>query len=375
MSSLPIINTTMMKEITKRTFIEGVKRPLFFLGKGGIGKTEIIAELAKEMNIGYIDIRLLLYTETDIKGIPYPDDAHKFTIWLQNDILPRADKHGEKGILVFDEITSAMKSVRTAIYQLLNERKLGEYELPEGWNVVCLGNGEEDGGDYNGMEGNFANRCSMFRVTPDIEAFKDYAGKDGFNSMVLAFLSWQPSSLHTYAEGNGSEEDSLLFASPRSWKAVSDLLNATDSNIDMITELRIKSNIGTVVGETFTAFCKFRDKQVDTEAILEGRTKKVPSETEAVYLTVQSLVQLMAQRLKEDANNHRNKVSKKIMTQCSNGLRWILSIKSVETAVMGVKDFISLAKREAVQLLMSEEFDQACPEFEAFATKHKDILR
>ena len=150
-SNLPVVTVKQFCQIVRMQFEEGNKRPIFGLGKGGIGKTESIADLAKELNIGYIDIRLLMYSEVDLKGIPYPDEHHVSTVWLQNDILPKVERDGEKGILVLDEITSVARSVRTAAYQLLNERRLGEYILPDGWLVVCLGNGEDDGGDFQGL--------------------------------------------------------------------------------------------------------------------------------------------------------------------------------------------------------------------------------
>lgn len=146
---LPAVSVDEFKNIVKRHLENDLQRPIFGLGKGGIGKTESIANLAiKELGIGFVDIRLLLYSESDLKGIPYVNEAHSHTIWLQNDILPREDRDGAKGILLLDEVTSCSKSVRTAAYQLLNERSLGEYHLPEGWQVVCLGNAEEDGGQY-----------------------------------------------------------------------------------------------------------------------------------------------------------------------------------------------------------------------------------
>lgn len=369
---LPIITMSEAKEIVKLTIEEGEKRPLFFLGKGGIGKSASIEALAKELNIGYIDIRLLLYTETDIKGIPYPDDNREYTVWLQNDILPRVERDGEKGILVFDEITSAMKSVRTAIYQLLNERRLGDYKLPDGWTVVCLGNGEEDGGDYNGLEGNFANRCSLFRVQPDIDAFKEYALLAGFNNLVIAYLNWCNSDLQTYSDDVESEEN-LVFASPRSWKAVSDILNRTGS-MDKITQLRIKSNIGTLVGEKFITFCDYRESAIDIDDILAGKKVKQPKNSEAVYLTIQNLVSRMGDIVALD-NNLIAGFSEEVLVKCSNGVKWLLGLDKLEYSVMGIKDFITYNKVAVPTLLLSDAFDSYCPELEAFATKNKEVFR
>ena len=126
-SNLPSVNVYTFTKIIELQFKEKNFRPIFGLGKGGIGKTESIMELAKKkLHIGYVDIRLLLYSETDLKGIPYPSTDHVRTIWLQNDILPTVEKDGETGILVFDEITSCARSVRTAAYLFLKERRFGD---------------------------------------------------------------------------------------------------------------------------------------------------------------------------------------------------------------------------------------------------------
>lgn len=365
---LPVISTKTMKQVVRLSVEEGEKRPLFFLGKGGIGKSKIVESVANEMGIGYIDIRLLLYTETDIKGIPYPDDAKEFTIWLQNDILPREEKDGAEGILVLDEITSAMKSVRTAIYQLLQERKLGNYVLPDGWRVVCLGNGEQDGGDFNGMEGNFANRCSMFKVEADAESFRRFGMETGINPYVLAYIGWAPGDLQTYNDDDITEEG-LLFASPRSWEAVSNILNKVNKEITALDEVRIQSNIGTEVGEKFCTFIKFKESIVNIEEILKGKTKKIPEHTEAVYMTVQNLVTEMAKVVKSSDVTEEEKIKR-----VGNGVRWLLSIPRLEIAIMGFKDFMDVGGVNALTITVHPDFDKVCPELEEFAKEHKEIF-
>lgn len=371
-NNLPTVTVDQFTTIVKRQFNEGIRRPIFGLGKGGIGKTESIADLAKELGIGYIDVRLLLYSEVDLKGIPYPNVNHTATIWLQNDILPRADRDGEKGILVFDEITSCAKSVRTAAYQLLNEGRLGEYVLPEGWMIVCLGNGEEDGGDYQGMEGNFANRCSVFNVTHNLEAWKDWAYSKGVNYLVLGYVSWRPSDLHTFTPDSESE---MLFASPRSWKAVSDVLNIYGFNKnDEITNLRILANVGSRVGNNFISFCKYKDTSVEPSEILAG--KKVPeiTEMEVLFLTMQGVISLMSEAVKIDKTNH-GRITNGTMEKCANGIKWMIGLKSVEHQVMAVKDFVSTDRESVTQLFLSPTFNEMCPELMQFASKNNAIFK
>lgn len=372
-SNLPSVTVEQFTEIVKMQFNEGSNRPIFGLGKGGIGKTESIMDLAKkELNVGYIDIRLLMYSEVDLKGIPYPDEHHTATVWLQNDILPRADRDGERGILVLDEITSVARSVRTAAYQLLNERRLGEYVLPDGWMIVCLGNGEEDGGDFQGMEGNFANRCSIFNVIPNLEAWKEWAYKAGINYLVLGYVSWKPGDLHTY---NPESETEMLFASPRSWKAVSDILNIRGFNKDdNIGILRILSNVGSRVGNNFVAFCKYKDYAVEPSDILNGTKVPEITENEILFMTMQGVIKLMADQLKVDKTNNGS-LTEQTLRKCANGIKWMLSLKSVEHQVMAIKDFVTNDRELITQMFLNPTFNQMCPELMAFTRQNNTIFR
>lgn len=118
----------------------GVTSPILILGKAGIGKTEQITQLAKDEGIGYKEIRLLLYDAAELKGIPYADRETQTTKIFPQDIFPTAERDGERGILVLDEVTSCQAQLRTAVFQLLDaKRSLGSYKLPDGWMIVQIG--------------------------------------------------------------------------------------------------------------------------------------------------------------------------------------------------------------------------------------------
>lgn len=370
-NNLPIATIEQFTEIIKQQFQEQNYRPIFGLGKGGIGKTESIADLAKELGIGYIDIRLLLYSEVDLKGIPYPDSSNTHTIWLQNSILPIASRDGDKGILVLDEITSPSKSVRTAAYQLLNERKLGEYILPDNWLIVCLGNGEEDGGDFQGMEGNFANRCSVFNVVPNLDAWKSWAYRSGVNYLVTAYVSWRPSDLHTYNPDN----EEMLFASPRSWNAVSDILNRHPfDKDDVLTQMRILANLGTRVGNQFISFCKLKDKAIEPSDIVAGRPVGRINEQEVLFLTIQGVIKLMHDAIDIDRTNNGGLLSIDTCTKCANGIKWMLTLDSVEHQVMALKDFVKSDRMAVTKMILNKDFMAMCPELSEFMQKNRVIF-
>lgn len=371
-NNLPSVTVDVFTKIVEAQFNEHNYRPIFGLGKGGIGKTESIKDLAQRLNVGYVDIRLLLYSETDLKGIPYPNAEHTKTVWLQNNILPTVEKDGIRGILVLDEITSCSRSVRTAAYQLLNERKLGEYELPSEWLIVCLGNGEEDGGDYNGIEGNFANRCSVFNVVVDTEAWKDWATAHGINELVIAFISFKPEYLHSF---DPDKETDILFASPRSWTGVSDIINKIGYDKDnYVLQCRIIGNVGKQVGDTFVAFCKYKDNTVDPMEILKGSEIPKISQNEILYITIQSCVKLLTERLTQESQVGQLTVDS--VKYVANFTRWLLTSTSLDNSVMGLKDLLRQNKRAVTQIIMnpSTNFRTLCPEWSKFVNEHGDIF-
>lgn len=373
-NNFPVVNIQEFTGIIKKQLLEGNYRPVIGIGKGGIGKTESIEELAKkEMGIGHVDIRLLLYGETDLKGIPYPDEKHVKTIWLQNNILPVAERDGERGLLVLDEFTSAPRSVRTAAYQLLNERKLGEYVLPPGWIIVCLGNGIADGGDFNGMEGNFLNRCSAYTVASDFSVWKEWALNNGINPLVLSYLTWNVKHFHTF----DPDDEYNLFASPRSWEAVSNIMNCPNADInDRMTYLRVCGNVGTVIGSSFGAFCKLRVHATAPEDILSGRAGVFSGDHQVLLITVQSvLTQFIAEAKASVANI--GDLTDQVVVRGANMLKWLLNLKGegmLEVQIMAIKDISKNSTQVAHKLLFSPITDQVCPEFARFIKYNKGVL-
>ena len=371
---IPIVTVKQFTEIVKMQLDEGNTRPIFGLGKGGIGKSESIQNLAvNELGIGFIDVRLLLYSEVDLKGIPYPDKEQNYTVWLQNNILPRVERDGEKGILVLDEITSCDKSIRTAAYQLLNERRLGEYKLPDGWLIVCLGNGEDDGGDFQGMEGNFANRCSVYEVTYDLDTWKEWGYKSGINALVLAYVTWAPKDLHTY---DPDKENEILFASPRSWKAVSDILNTYgfSENVPNLS-LRINGNLGTYVGNRFFAFCKFKEANVNPGDIVLGNVNRSPEKLEILFITIQGVIKILRDCIEKDLKCN-GELTKQTIVYISNSIKWFLKLDKLEYRISAIKDLIAVNKNVIVKLMtQNTEFKTLCPELLQFAGENKEVFR
>jgi len=249
------------------------KLPVFIWGAPGIGKSSIVKSIAKEKNLEFIDLRLSLLDPTDLKGIPFFDADSNEGVWAKPSFLPKeSDKRD--GILFLDEINTAPPSVQASAYQLILDRKIGDYTLPSGWSIISAGNRENDRGVIYKMPPPLANRFVHFEMEVDFEDWKNWAYKNSIDSSIIAFLSYDKSMLFRF-DATSSQKS---FATPRSWDFVNTILK---SGID--NKLLLESISGAIGKEAGVAFMSFRKVMLDLpplEEILDGTLKSIESITD-----------------------------------------------------------------------------------------------
>src|SRR6056297_1721926 len=123
---------------------QGHHTPVMLWGPPGVGKSQIVAEVAGRHDVPVIDVRLSQMEPSDLRGIPFR--SGELVEWAVPAMLPDAGRHGPRGILFLDEITSAAPTVSAAAYQLILDRRLGAYEVPAGWAIFAAGNRQGDRG-------------------------------------------------------------------------------------------------------------------------------------------------------------------------------------------------------------------------------------
>lgn len=318
----------------------GNTQPVLILGKAGIGKTEQITELAKSEGIGYVEVRLLLYDVAEIKGIPYADKETKTTKVFPTDLFPRVDRDGERGILVLDEVTSCQSQLRTAVYQLLDQkRQLGEYHLPDGWMVVALGNGPEDGGNFQGMEGALLNRCACYRVQASAVDWTKWARRNDVNPAVIAFIEQNPDKLHTLTQEKWEETDgAYVFASPRAWTLAARMLQIFEQDEAMQAQMSpedkeyfVRDIVAGYVGEEtallFGSIYALKSKMINVLDILAGKKPKFEDgfDNSLKYIVAESLGQTLQRELSEA--KIISQLSKKQVEMILNTIEWTLELK------------------------------------------------
>lgn len=384
--NMSVVNINTFRELIKEQLEDGDLKPVLGIGKAGIGKTESIAGLCKELGIGFRELRLVTMNETDLLGIPdYVDrvaeDGTKYrtTTFASNDMLPIASRDGERGILCLDELTSASKTIRAAAYQLLEEKRaLGNYKLPNNWLVVALGNGPEDGGVFQGMEHTITSRCRCYYVEPELDAWKRWAVNHGVNATVIAFVSFEPEYLHKFPE----DADSIqVFPSPRSWASLSRKLNDREKRgaiKDEMISIYAAAEVGMEVATKFAAFYKYNQQKIDVEAVLKGKPVGDISDMpmEAIHISVESLIK----NLKEKYNTCNSSDFQLYMARVVNALIAIADVR-LDAAAQGIKEIRFIAKGEnqetdIVKYMLDNDsiFSKNCPKFEEFADNNADIF-
>jgi hypothetical protein len=192
----------------------------FVRSSPGVGKSQAIQQLGKEMGRNVIDLRLALLDPVDLWGLPYVEGG--LARRALPEFLPNAERDGEKGILFLDELTSAPQAMQAAAYQLVLDRRLGDYKLPPDWAVIAAGNKTTDRAIVHKSSTALNNRFAHFEVDVDHEEWTAWALGADMPIELVAFLRYRPDLLHSF-DPNSSE---VAFPSPRSWEFVGRLVSS-----------------------------------------------------------------------------------------------------------------------------------------------------
>ncbi len=298
--------TILDREFTSTT--EGHHTPVMLWGPPGVGKSQIVAEIAGKHGVPVIDIRLSQMEPSDLRGIPFR--SGDTVEWAVPGILPNAERHGPRGILFLDEITSAPPSVSAAAYQLILDRKLGEYEVPEGWAIFAAGNRQGDRGVTYTMPAPLANRLSHFEVETNLDDWVAWAWANGIDERVIAFLRFRPELLFDFDPAHNP----VAFPSPRSWEFAHRSLQKFGANPKLLLGT-LQACVGPAAGIELHAFINSLDKMPDLDDIVTGREVPVPDEIDLQYAVAAALVG-RAIRARDDDN--ANEVIGHILNYANN---------------------------------------------------------
>jgi MoxR-like ATPase len=213
-------------------------------GRPGVGKTQIVQQMADRMGARLFDLRLTTIEPQDLRGLPYYDHETKRTIWYRPEDLP------EEGpaVLFLDELTAASPYLQPTVYGLLQERRVGRHLLPESVFVVAAGNAVEDGAVAYEMGTALSDRLVHMTVRATAADWLDnFAVPRGLHPAVTAFIRVRPDLLETTEEA--LERGQMISATPRSWERVSRILRSVSDR--RVRNVMVAGTVGEAVAAEF----------------------------------------------------------------------------------------------------------------------------
>jgi len=190
-----------------------IKHSVFLWGPPGIGKSSVVKGVAKSNDLELIDLRISQLAPTDLRGLPYIEDGQ--ARFAPPSFLPTEGT----GILFVDEFNMASPSMMSIAQQLILDRRVGDYAVPDGWFIVAAGNRAEDRAAVSQMPSPVANRFIHFNVESDLASWKEYAISNNMNEQIVSFMNFRPQLLFDF------NKNATAWPSPRSWEFADSLMS------------------------------------------------------------------------------------------------------------------------------------------------------
>jgi ATPase family associated with various cellular activities (AAA) len=300
-----------------------IKRPVFMWGPPGIGKSDIVKQIGDEFDREVIDVRLSLWEPTDIKGIPYYNSTQNTMTWAPPAELPTDPD--STAILFLDELNSAAPATQAAAYQLILNRRVGTYVLPDGVSIIAAGNRETDKGVTYRMPAPLANRFLHLELTYSFDDWQEWAVNNKIHEQVVGYLGFAKQDLYDFDPKSSSRS----FATPRSWSFVSELLGDDDLDENTLTDL-VAGAVGEGLAVKFMAHRKVAKQMPKPEDILSGKVDKVNiKEISAMYSLSISLCYELQEADKKKVKNWD--------AMADNFFKFMMENFPTELVVMGAK--------------------------------------
>jgi len=319
------------KRYIKRIIEKQVPVTIAMVGASGIGKSAIEKQLAKELGIQFIDLRLATQEPSDLIGIPYREGNR--THWAEPAWFP---KTGTRGVICLEELNRAPNDVRQCIFQFIWDRVLNTHVLPEGWTIVLAMNPETDDGSYQveTLDKALIRRCSVIVVEPNVNSWMTWATdptQGNVPAEITGFIGTHKDMLFV-----PENFDFPVTRTPASWGDTLSLLRKAEA-IPQDLEFEIISGI--VGKEAAAAFVKYMDKQYERPvngeealkdfAAVKDKILKQAKKADEMYVTIKQIIGIA-----EAANN---KLPKK---QMENLIEFI-DVLNADTAAMLVRELPS----------------------------------
>ena len=263
-------------------------KPFLIWGQPGIGKSSIVYQFKdyietnfhKEVNV--LDLRLYLYAEVDLKGVPYADEDKKHTIWLGPKMFDLDPSPNKVHIIFLDEFLSAKQSVRNVALQIALDRKIDTIELPKNTIIIAASNREQDGCFVSPLSLALADRFSHVDICVKEEAWVNYAFSHKIDPRIIAYIRFNPNALC-----ENLEADRYVFSTPRTWEKLSHVIKHYE-NIEDVKDI-VYCIVGKIQGMAFVHYCHQCANLSTMQDVMLGKGK-VPTSHDGLYMMATQIV-------------------------------------------------------------------------------------
>jgi MoxR-like ATPase len=214
--------------------------PFFFHGRPGIGKSEIVEQIAQENNMKLEILMLTQIDSQDLRGIQYPDPASKRMVYYPPDFLPGED--APPTLLFLDELTGAEPRLQVSAYQLLLSRRIGNYFLPDNCYVCAAGNGPADGAIAYDMGTALASRLLHISVQAEPRSWIEWALNNNIHNSIITLIQLKGDLLEQ--TDSQLERGDLIGPNPRAWARASKILHSVGASNRGIAEPLVEGLVG-----------------------------------------------------------------------------------------------------------------------------------